>query len=116
MILDYTSPAFLISDHEADKTKPFHCSSWGGSHLIEFHFLLFKLFNCYVFSPSESNTFQSSTINLKLKSSLEGTICSKNKKVIKQNNNLMLMHAARDRRESGYEYNSAPTNTTDEKH
>lgn len=28
----------------------------------------------------------------------------------------MLMHAARDRRESGYEYKSAPTNTTDEKH
>lgn len=66
MILDYTSHSFLISDHEADKTKPFHCSSWGGSRIIEFHFLLLKLFNCYVFSPSESNTFQSSTINLKL--------------------------------------------------
>jgi hypothetical protein len=66
MILEYTSPSFLISDHEADKTKPLHCSFWGGSHIIEFHFLLFKLFICYVFSPSESNAFQSSTIYLKL--------------------------------------------------
>jgi hypothetical protein len=40
----------------------------------------------------------------------------KNKKVIKQNNNLMLMHAARDGGETEHEYSSAPTNTTDEKH
>lgn len=61
MILEYTSPSFLISDHEADKTNLSTKSFWGGSLIINVNFCSSNY--------STDMVSQSSTIELKLSSS-----------------------------------------------